>query len=963
MFKKLVAIYEGEIEVGEVEIICPSEKNWIFLKEIKINYFSEASERCCPLAVLHTITSGNGNGNCCFKMEAKFRQTPDSPLSILHSSCLRDNKTAIMSLGHEELHLVAMRSTKYEGNFPCFWGFIVAPGLYSYCLVLLNLRCLGIVFDLDETLIVANTMRSFEDKIEALQRKINSETDLQRVAGMLLEVKRYQDDKTILKQYADSDQVVDSGKVFKSQSEIVPALSDSHQPITRPLIRLQDKNIILTRINPQIRDTSVLVRLRPAWEDIRSYLTARGRKRFEVYVCTMAERDYALEMWRLLDPESNLINPKELLDRIVCVKSGSRKSLFNVFQDRNCHPKMALVIDDRLKVWDEADQPRVHVVPAFAPYYAPEAEANNTVPVLCVARNVACNVRGGFFKDFDDSLLQQVVKVSYEDNIEEIRSPPDVSNYLVSEDDASVGNGNKQMLGFDGMADAEVEKIMKEAILAASGVQSTIANPDPRITPNLQLSTGSSSTTLPSTLAGSGLPFPIQQLTQGIAAAKPPLTQINSLETTSLHSSPAREEGEVPECELDPDTRRRLLILQHGQDMRDLALGEPQFPVRPPPVQVPMPRIPSRSWVPIEQEMSPRQLSREVPAKDFLPNADEVHFEKQQPQHGPFMPKVDSSMAPDRVVESQRLLKEPQTRGDCSRLNQPIPPFQSFTNEEASMARPSSGHRDLEMEPGRIDPYAETPVGVLQDIAFRCGTKVDFKSALVATSELQFSVEVWFAGEKIGKGIGRTRREAHRQAAEGSLMNLADKFLSRPKPDSAVWSGHLNRFPITNNNGFLNDANSLGYQMPLKEDVPSFPNQSEPSRVLDPRLEASKRSMGPIAALKEICALEGLALAFQTQPQFAANPGQKAEVFAQVEIDGQILGKGRGQRWEVAKAQASETALGALGSMLGHYPHKRHTSPRPWSGFPNKRVKPEYSRVLQRMPTSSRYPNNASPVL
>lgn len=35
---------------------------------------------------------------------------------------------------------------------------------------------------------------------------------------------------------------------------------------------------------------------------------------------------------------------------------------------------MTLVVDDRLKVWDEKDQPRVHVVPAFAPYYAPQAE-------------------------------------------------------------------------------------------------------------------------------------------------------------------------------------------------------------------------------------------------------------------------------------------------------------------------------------------------------------------------------------------------------------------------------------------------------------------------------------------------------------------------------------------------------------------------------------------------------------
>lgn len=56
--------------------------------------------------------------------------------------------------------------------------------------------------------------------------------------------------------------------------------------------------------------------------------------------------------------------------------AGLRKSLRNVFQDRICHPRMALVIDDRLKVWDEKDQPRVHVVPAFAPYYAPQAEVN-----------------------------------------------------------------------------------------------------------------------------------------------------------------------------------------------------------------------------------------------------------------------------------------------------------------------------------------------------------------------------------------------------------------------------------------------------------------------------------------------------------------------------------------------------------------------------------------------------------
>lgn len=75
----------------------------------------------------------------------------------------------------------------------------------------------------------------------------------------------------------------------------------------------------------QIRDTSVFVRLRPAWEDLRSYLTAKGRKRFEVFVCTLAERDYAREMWRLLDPEAHLISSSQLSDRVVCVKPGKKK--------------------------------------------------------------------------------------------------------------------------------------------------------------------------------------------------------------------------------------------------------------------------------------------------------------------------------------------------------------------------------------------------------------------------------------------------------------------------------------------------------------------------------------------------------------------------------------------------------------------------------------------------------------
>jgi hypothetical protein len=173
---------------------------------------------------------------------------------IYHIECFNSLcfQTAVVALGDEELHLVAMTSRRNLTNHACFWGYKLPFGLYNSCLTMLNLRCLGIVFDLDETLVVANTSRSFEDRIDALQRKLSNETDPQRRNGMLSEIKRYQDDKSILKQYIEGDQVYDDGKVYKAQPEIVPPLSDNQQTMTRPVIRLQEKDIILTRINPLV---------------------------------------------------------------------------------------------------------------------------------------------------------------------------------------------------------------------------------------------------------------------------------------------------------------------------------------------------------------------------------------------------------------------------------------------------------------------------------------------------------------------------------------------------------------------------------------------------------------------------------------------------------------------------------------------------------------------------------------
>lgn len=155
-------------------------------------------------------------------------------------------------VGEEEIHLVAMPSKRKK--FPCFWCYGVPVRLYDACTGMLNMRCLSIVFDLDETLIVANTMKSFEDRIEALRGWLSRETDPLRVQGMSSELKRYLEDRLLLKQFAESDCVVEHGKVYKVQMEEVPHLADSshEKKVLRPVVRLPDRNIVLTRINPEV---------------------------------------------------------------------------------------------------------------------------------------------------------------------------------------------------------------------------------------------------------------------------------------------------------------------------------------------------------------------------------------------------------------------------------------------------------------------------------------------------------------------------------------------------------------------------------------------------------------------------------------------------------------------------------------------------------------------------------------
>ncbi|KAK4478482.1 hypothetical protein RD792_013958 [Penstemon davidsonii] len=697
-------IYHGDVYLGELDSVPVKDVNFQFpSNEIRIHHISLNSERCHPLSVLQTISYASVR--C--KLEPSTNFNPEqSPLINLHASCFYELKTAVVLLGTEEVHLVAMPSK--QKRFPCFWCFSVPCGLYNSCLRLLNTRCLSIVFDLDETLIVANTMKSFEDRIEVLMDWIARETDPIRESGMTAEMKRYVEDRALLKQYAETDSVSDGGKVYKVQKEEVPLLSDGHERVVRPVVRLPEKNIVLTRINPENRDTSVLVRLRPAWEDLKNYLTAKGRKRFEVYVCTMAERDYALEMWRLLDPEAHLISSKQLLDRVVCVKAGSRKSLLNVFQDGNCHPRMAMVIDDRLRVWEDKDQPRVHVVPAFTPYYAPQAEISNLVPVLCVARNVACNVRGGFFREFDENLLRRISDIFYEDEVVNLPCAPDVSNYLMSED--AIANGNSNVPIADGMNGPEVAERLHN--LEDKNVANAVSHP---MANNLEPKPENYK--LPAISVASAIPAPSRAV---LPSEKP-----------SLLGDPFRRDGRY-----SGSTEPPLL---------------PRLPRQAPLIQ------PQGGWL-VEEDTKRGHFGSRAPA----------------------------------------------ILGYNTRKQSLLPPNQ-FAEYGVSQSQSSSTNKELKTEVDRMNLLPSLYIGVLQEIGRRCKSKVEFRHVASTSDDFQYSVEVIFTGEKIGVGMGKTRKDAQEQAAENALRSLAENYISYTAPHAKAVGDDFEKLIVERENGFLWD--------------------------------------------------------------------------------------------------------------------------------------------------------------
>ena len=79
------------------------------------------------------------------------------------------------------------------------------------------------------------------------------EDDPATVAGMSAEIKRYIEDRELLKEFIDTDTVTDNGKIVGTQKEEVHPMPGVQDRLLRPVIRLPGRNAILTRISPEVR--------------------------------------------------------------------------------------------------------------------------------------------------------------------------------------------------------------------------------------------------------------------------------------------------------------------------------------------------------------------------------------------------------------------------------------------------------------------------------------------------------------------------------------------------------------------------------------------------------------------------------------------------------------------------------------------------------------------------------------
>eukprot|EP00210_Caulerpa_lentillifera_P007533 g7196.t1 len=402
-----------------------------------------------PVLVLNLVC--NGAGPTVFLTAFKESSTAEhfEELVKLHQVSLERNRCFVVAMSEDtELFLLPIQSKFNQDKNSSeliFWGYTVMRGAVTHVTEMLKTCKIPLVFDLDETLVLANSLSSLTTRKKQLSSKISTLkdnpssaekycylnfpfrlVDCCRFVALLKEQEIILEDIKQLIMFCETNQITVNGKSIQAQHEYA---EHNGQLFLRPVIRSGQK--IFTRINPLKQETSMLIRIRDGWEALSKYLRSEGtndkRQRFKIWVCTAAERDYALEAWRLLDTYSELIPNDEIKTRLICLRN-QKKTLFQTFNigplhkdsvpskamvmsKKNLGPltegcsemPMAIIIDDRLQVWKKRNRDQIlHI----SPFNTRRVDENDNK--IFQMTNIFQNTRASFYFEIFENLTPVV---------------------------------------------------------------------------------------------------------------------------------------------------------------------------------------------------------------------------------------------------------------------------------------------------------------------------------------------------------------------------------------------------------------------------------------------------------------------------------------------------------------------------------------------------------------------------
>lgn len=134
-------------------------------------------QKPAPVLVLNLVC--NGAGPTLFLTASKEDSAPSrdphfEELAQLHQSFLEGNQCLVVAMGEDtELFLAPVKSTGTEELV--FWGYAVMRGAVAHVTEMLDTGRIPLVFDLDETLVLAHTIFSLRTRESQLSAEISAQ--------------------------------------------------------------------------------------------------------------------------------------------------------------------------------------------------------------------------------------------------------------------------------------------------------------------------------------------------------------------------------------------------------------------------------------------------------------------------------------------------------------------------------------------------------------------------------------------------------------------------------------------------------------------------------------------------------------------------------------------------------------------------------------------------------------------